>query len=77
MTHYPNKEGKTPGLNLLTSQIKSDKDMDNFKKAVINYNAYCKSENKEKTYIKHFSTFCSKGQWRDWIDYEGKRKLKF
>jgi len=73
---YPRKEGKTKGLSIISKQIKTEKNVDNFQRAVINYTEHCRAENIEKQFIKHFSTFCNKEFWVDWINYKGTNERK-
>ena len=68
--HYPIKKGKAKGIQKISSVLKSENDLSNFKKAVINYAKDCKDE--DPKFIKHFSTFCN-GDWEDYINYKPKQ----
>lgn len=68
---YPRKAGKTRGIKKLTSEIKSDKDLEHFSLAIDNYKKSV--DGSDEKYIKHFSTFVS--EWRDWI--ETKKETKY
>lgn len=59
---YPLKKGKQKGVTKLAKELKTDKDIENFKIAVLKY----KSSIKDPNYIKHFSTFAN--EWTDWLD---------
>lgn len=63
---YPRKEGKSVGFKKLEKQIRTEQDLADFQKAVINYGTAC--FNKHPDYIKHFSSFCSPDVWKDWVD---------
>lgn len=71
---YPRKEGKTKGLKVLGIQITSLESLKRFERAVKNYAAAYKNE--DKKYIKLFSTFCNKDVWVDWVDVVQKPKEK-
>jgi len=68
--HYPNKRGKTGGIKKLAKEIKDKETLAIFEKAVIQY-AH-ETNNCEKKYIKHFSTFAS--CWRDYLNDEIPKK---
>lgn len=61
---YPRKEGKTRGMTLAKSQVKTQADYDALKTAVANYAASRASE--DPKFTKQFSTFM--GCWRDYVD---------
>lgn len=61
---YPKKEGKTPGLRKLKTQITRQEDYDNLILAVENYAV--RQRGKDPQFVKTFKTFVS--EWRDWID---------
>lgn len=65
---YPRKEGKSAGLAKARAQISNAADFELLRQAITKYAAYCRAENKETKYIKHFSTFMS--GWRDWLDQD-------
>lgn len=65
---YPRKEGKTRGLKICATQIKSQDDYQNLSKSIDNYSVYCASKVKDPKFIKHFSSFMA--EWRDWIEYK-------
>lgn len=69
---YPRKKGKTRGLQLCKSKIKTQQQYSELLEAVQNYRKYC--EGKEPEYIKHFSTFMA--EWTDWINPENDHSLK-
>lgn len=66
--NYPRKLGKLKGLEICRRTIKTQQDFEDLKKSVNNYSTYCKTENTEKKFIKHFSTFM--GCWKDFIEIE-------
>ena len=59
---YPLKEGKSRGLKMCEQQIRTQKDFDDLKRAVVRY----RDRVAGTKYIKHFSTFM--GSWRDCLD---------
>jgi hypothetical protein len=65
---YPSKKGKQRGMQMLKKQLKSEKDFEDFKKAVENYAADIQNNGTESKYIKHFSTFAN--CWKDWIEVQ-------
>ncbi len=58
---YPLKKGKTPGIQKLSREVKTQEDYDALLKAIERYK---KSSEVQRGFIKHFSTFAS--EWRDW-----------
>lgn len=62
---YPLKNGKSDGLRKLKSQLKTEKDLSDFKIAIENYKKDLIKNKTESKYIKHFNTFVS--TWRDWL----------
>ncbi len=67
-SRYPRKEGKSVGIKRLKTQIKNEKDLEDFGRAVDNYVDFCKRERRPKEFIKQFSTFIT--EWRDWLSDE-------
>jgi len=67
-SNYPRKVGKSRGVKKLQSSIKQEEDYYNFCLAVNNYRKFIESNNTERKYIKHFSTFAN--EWEDWINYK-------
>lgn len=65
---YPRKQGKSPAIRKLKTQIKTEQDLSDLTKAIKNYAAFCHRENKELQFVMLFSTFAN--QWRDWLDSE-------
>ena len=68
---YPLKKGKALGLEKLKRVIKSQKDFDDFKLAILRYIEDIKSKGTEARFIKQFSTFVGSDKvqpWRDWLD---------
>lgn len=61
---YPRKQGKTPGMAWLKSNIKTEKDYVALAAAAKNYATYTSNAATEEKFIKHFSTWVR--QWRDW-----------
>ena len=72
LEYYPNKRGKSKGLERLSKEIKSAQDVLDFEKAVRNYAADVKGF--EQKHIKWFSTFVT--TWRDWIDFKPTSNIK-
>lgn len=66
--NYPRKEGKKKGLEKLQREIKTKEQYDKVLIAVQNYANECKTENRERQYIKHFSTWVS--VWEDYLETE-------
>lgn len=62
---YPRKEGKTPGIRILATNVKNQEDFELLIEAIKNYGAICRKEAREKKFILHFATFA--GRWRDYI----------
>lgn len=60
---YPRKEGKTKGKAVFEKQIKTQQDWEDIQKAVDNYADSV--ADREKQYIKQFSTFMN--CWRDYL----------
>jgi len=65
---YPLKKGKSKGIAKLQKDITSLEQYKKLTRAIENYAAMCKAENKEPRFIKHFSTFA--GEWEDFADIE-------
>lgn len=65
---YPRKEGKSRGLKICKTQIKTREDYEKLSQAIDNYTSHTRTRVKDSTFIKHFSTFM--GEWRDWVNYE-------
>lgn len=65
---YPKKVGKSKGLKICKTQIKTTDDYQNLISAVSSYTVHCKEKITDPKYIKQFDTFMS--SWRDWIDPE-------
>lgn len=68
---YPLKKGKAIGLEKLKRVIKSQKDFDDFKLAILRYIEDIKSKGTEARFIKQFSTFVGSEKvqpWKDWLD---------
>lgn len=61
---YPNKDGKKQALRHFMSSVKTEKDLEDIKKALSNYK---KTEKVLKGFIKNGSTWFN--NWRDSIDY--------
>lgn len=74
--NYPRKEGKERGVQALRQQLKSEADVETFRKAVKNYAARCEEEKTEKKFIKLFSTFCNL-DWKDYVEQEHDSKKEF
>lgn len=73
---YPNKIGKALGFKRLKPQIKTQKDFDDFCRAVRNYSKYVLDQKLEKKSIKHFQFFVlthDEPYWRDWVAVEPSR----
>ena len=66
--HYPRKEGKQKGINVLSSQIKTETDLQNFERAVKNYAEA--NRDTDRKFIKLFNSFCNKDVWPEWIEWE-------
>lgn len=65
---YPRKEGKSRGMVICKSQIKSQEDYDLLSKAIDTYVIHCKVNKTEPRFLKHFSSFMA--SWKDWLDWE-------
>ena len=65
---YPKKAGKSKGIAKVQKEITTQKQFEDFTRAIENYSALCKSEGREPKYIKQFSTFA--GEWEDFVDVE-------
>jgi len=63
---FPRKQGKKKGLLAARRQIKSDKAYGDLSRAIDAYAAECRADNRDKKYIKQFSTFMN--CWEDYID---------
>lgn len=63
---YPKKEGKSRGMFLCKTQIKTQKDFDDLSTAIDRYNNHLKEKRTEPKYIKQFSTFMN--SWKDWLE---------
>lgn len=63
---YPRKIGKGLGLKKLRSQIKTEQDLAELKRAVTRFREHHERQKTEPQFVPYFSTFVS--QWRDWID---------
>lgn len=61
---YPSKVGKKEAERHFNASVKTDKDMQDIKKALQNY---LRSERVHKGYVQNGSTWFN--NWRDWIDY--------
>lgn len=65
-SHYPRKQGKTPGMRTARAQIKTHDDLERLRQALVHYKLYLKAQGVAKEYVMHFSTFMT--QWKDWLD---------
>lgn len=65
---YPNKRGKKRGLEQCRKKIKTQEDLENLGRAIVNYGRVCRAEGREPRYIKHFSSFMS--EWEEWVDID-------
>lgn len=63
---YPKKLGKSPGMRTARRLIKTDKDLKDLEKAILNYRTHLEKNRTEPKYILYFSTFMN--QWTDWLD---------
>lgn len=63
---YPRRENKVQGFKKLRSELRTEEDFAQFRRAVENYAARCKREGTETKFIKMFSTFAT--GWREWIE---------
>lgn len=70
---YPLKIGKTEGLSRLKKIIKTEKDFQDFEKAIDLYKSFLQDTDTKPEFVKHFTSFIgpvSKPAWRDWLDYK-------
>jgi hypothetical protein len=65
---YPRKLGKSGGIKKLSKVIKTDQDLENLEKAILNYVKEVEDKNTDTKYIKYFSTFAN--CWEDFIHLE-------
>lgn len=65
---YPRKEGKSRGLQICKTQIKTEDEYRLLRKAIARYREHVKRTATEPRFVKHFSTFMA--FWRDWLDPE-------
>lgn len=63
--HYPLKIGKQKGVEKLSSEIRSEHDLNQLAAAIARYKSNIKPGTEPK-FIKHFSTFAT--TWREWLD---------
>lgn len=63
---YPKKEGKSRGMFLCRTQIKTPKDFNDLSTAIDRYNKNLQEKRTEPKYIKQFSTFMA--SWKDWLE---------
>jgi hypothetical protein len=63
---YPRKDGKTKGIAVCRTQVKSPEDFAALSMAIDRYGEHCKRTISDPKYIKHFSTFMN--SWRDWLE---------
>lgn len=70
---YPTTKGKTIGLKRLTKQIKTDKDLKDIEESIKHY---ANTEEVQRGFIKHISTFAN--CWRDYIPIDApvKRNIR-
>lgn len=67
---YPQRSGPTPWNKGFEKLKKYIKDLTPFIKACSNYAEHCKANDLVGTkFVKSFDTFCTKGNWEDWVDY--------
>lgn len=66
---YPRKIGKQAGFKKLEKIIKTESDLENFKKAVENFREAMAKEKREVDKIPYFSTFVN-SQWQDFLANE-------
>lgn len=70
---YPRKEGKADGMATLKKTIINETQLKELHLAVKNYTEDCKISNRERRYIRQWSSFIGSKEkpfWRDWIDWE-------
>lgn len=65
---YPKKEGKTKGIDICVSEIKTKEDYELLLKSVTKYSKLCREERREKKFIKLFSSFMN--VWREYSNDE-------
>lgn len=65
---YPRHIKKGEFLKRCKTNIKTQKQFDDFKKALDNYKQHLANTNTEPQFIKHPTTFLS--EWKDWLDPE-------
>ncbi len=69
---YPLKLGKKEAIKHFNASIVSEKDFEDIKKSLVNYQKYLKTPNSRTQKLppaQHGSTWFN--NWRDWIDYKG------
>lgn len=67
---FPRKQGKQKGIEKLQSIIKTQDDYDNVMQGIIKYKNYCDTNQTDKKYIKHFSTWVNSFGWKDEYEIE-------
>lgn len=65
---YPRKMGKDTGIKKCKTQIKTEIDYNNLKKAIDKFNRYHSSKGTDEQFIPYFGTFMN--SWRSWLDDE-------
>ncbi len=65
---YPRKEGKALGRKKFLKQIKTKEQYDSLLRAVANYSHLVRD--RDRRYIKMFSSFMSEGIWEEYCDIE-------
>jgi hypothetical protein len=65
---YPRKEGKTRGIAICKTQVKTQEDYDLLSKAIDVYISHCIVNKTEPRFVKHFSSFMT--TWRDWLSLD-------
>lgn len=63
---YPRKLGKSQGMRSALKTIRSSKDVEDLKKAILKYRAHIERENTLPQYVMYFGTFMN--QWTDWLE---------
>lgn len=63
---YPNKKGKSKGLEKCRKEIKAPEQYESLRNAIARYRTECAREKTEPKFIKHFSSFMS--CWKDYAD---------
>ena len=67
----------TKGFAKLDSQLETNEDWGRFMKACCNYGAsMLETGNVGTQFVKSFETFCTKGNWEDWVDVEAPAPAK-